>query len=269
MFESFHVSLHCFSRKVQYLTKGLTTRNIMPSINQDANSVQQKIIETASKLFMEHGCKKVTMDGIAAYMHISKRTIYEQFEDKESLLKACLDYHFSVVDKHVQMVKAQGVTSLFVTMVMLRYMMEFPLMYARAMDDIMVYYPKVKAYYDQTHPHQGVSKLTAELKESQSLGLIRAELNLEVVAFSMVYFAQMVNVDTQQLNMPKMRIVSETLFTYLRGMLTKEGFEQFSKKEQEIRRVLEHKEMYLMGDPTSSTTADRTTQIQGIENITK
>jgi AcrR family transcriptional regulator len=42
------------------------------------------------ELFAKKGCKTITMDDIAASLGISKRTIYENFTDKESLLEACL-----------------------------------------------------------------------------------------------------------------------------------------------------------------------------------
>ena len=51
------------------------------------------IIETATKLFMEHGVKTVTIDRIVKELRTSKRTIYSHFEDKVSLLTACLDVY--------------------------------------------------------------------------------------------------------------------------------------------------------------------------------
>lgn len=43
--------------------------------------------------FREKGVRSVTMDEIAAHAGISKRTLYEQFGDKEQLLIECLKYH--------------------------------------------------------------------------------------------------------------------------------------------------------------------------------
>ncbi len=38
------------------------------------------------KLFSDHGIKKVTMDDIAHYLHISKKTIYKQYSNKRELV---------------------------------------------------------------------------------------------------------------------------------------------------------------------------------------
>jgi AcrR family transcriptional regulator len=53
--------------------------------------VKQRIIEEASELFGRSGVKSITMDELARHLGISKRTIYENFKDKEALLIACID----------------------------------------------------------------------------------------------------------------------------------------------------------------------------------
>ncbi len=55
------------------------------------------IIETATKLFLQHGVKTVTIDKIVGELHTSKRTLYNHFPDKTQLLTACLAvYHQKV-----------------------------------------------------------------------------------------------------------------------------------------------------------------------------
>ena len=47
---------------------------------------RELIIEHAMKMFVNHGVKGVRMDDIAQELGVSKRTLYEMFEDKEELL---------------------------------------------------------------------------------------------------------------------------------------------------------------------------------------
>lgn len=49
--------------------------------------MKKKIINTASLLFLQYGCKNVTMDDIANEMSISKKTIYAHFKNKTALVK--------------------------------------------------------------------------------------------------------------------------------------------------------------------------------------
>lgn len=52
--------------------------------------IRDKILEEAGKLFIQNGIRVVTMDFIAQSMGISKRTIYENFKDKNDLLRTFL-----------------------------------------------------------------------------------------------------------------------------------------------------------------------------------
>lgn len=54
---------------------------------------KNRIIENAIELFRQKGCKSITMDDISVQNGISKRTLYELFKDKSSLLEECLVYH--------------------------------------------------------------------------------------------------------------------------------------------------------------------------------
>jgi AcrR family transcriptional regulator len=53
-------------------------------------SIQERILEGAATLFRTYGIKSVTMDQLASHLGISKRTIYENFNDKDDLLTGVL-----------------------------------------------------------------------------------------------------------------------------------------------------------------------------------
>lgn len=53
---------------------------------------KERIIEGAAGLFRLYGIKSVTMDSIAAHLGMSKRTIYENFSDKDDLLTGVLNW---------------------------------------------------------------------------------------------------------------------------------------------------------------------------------
>ena len=59
--------------------------------------MEKEIIEKASYLFLKYGYKSVTMDDLAEHMRISKKTIYECFGDKISLIRASVWYIFDEV----------------------------------------------------------------------------------------------------------------------------------------------------------------------------
>jgi TetR/AcrR family transcriptional regulator, cholesterol catabolism regulator len=52
---------------------------------------RERILQEASAQFMKYGIRSITMDDIAQNLSISKRTIYENFKDKNELLKSCME----------------------------------------------------------------------------------------------------------------------------------------------------------------------------------
>ena len=58
----------------------------MAVINEYRQTLQPLIIAEAEKLFRQRGIKSVTMEEISKTLHISKRTIYELYTNKENIL---------------------------------------------------------------------------------------------------------------------------------------------------------------------------------------
>ena len=64
------------------------------------------IIQTATKLFLRNGVKTVTIDRIVKELHTSKRTVYNHFKDKTSLLTACLaTYHLEIKKENDEIIE--------------------------------------------------------------------------------------------------------------------------------------------------------------------
>lgn len=54
--------------------------------NEYKKEVKAKILQLATTMFFQHGIRKVKMDDIATHLKISKRTLYEIYQNKEDLL---------------------------------------------------------------------------------------------------------------------------------------------------------------------------------------
>lgn len=73
----------------------------MPRIAKLQDETKQKIKEACIVLFNEKGLK-LTMDDIAQRCHISKKTMYLMFADKEALFLDMVDYIFDKIKKSEQ-----------------------------------------------------------------------------------------------------------------------------------------------------------------------
>ena len=71
---------------------------------------------TAFDLFSEHGIKNVSMDDIAHNASISKRTLYELFEDKETLLTECINLSYTKMRLSMKRLESEPITALEVAL---------------------------------------------------------------------------------------------------------------------------------------------------------
>ncbi len=55
-------------------------------------TIAEKILVQSAEMFIRSGIKAITMDDITRETGVSKRTIYENFKDKDDLLLACLNF---------------------------------------------------------------------------------------------------------------------------------------------------------------------------------
>ena len=60
------------------------------------NETRKAIMDAVVVLFNEKGMK-FTMDDISKQLHISKKTIYKEFDDKDELFYATVDYGFAAI----------------------------------------------------------------------------------------------------------------------------------------------------------------------------
>ena len=65
-----------------------------------AVDVRERIILESGELFGKYGIRSMTMDALAEEMGISKRTIYERFKDKDTLLMEVITYFKKQTNDH-------------------------------------------------------------------------------------------------------------------------------------------------------------------------
>jgi AcrR family transcriptional regulator len=86
---SFHRILPLFN------AENLKNQNSFHILAENLNTVEvrERILVESGLLFGKYGIKRMTMDSLAEEMGISKRTIYERFKDKDTLLLEVIRYY--------------------------------------------------------------------------------------------------------------------------------------------------------------------------------
>src|ERR1700722_17833635 len=106
--------------------------------------VQQQILKGAEELFFRYGLKSITMDDIARHLGMSKRTIYENYPTKDSIVSALLTAHrestITDIESHRKSAK-NAVEEIILTMQHLKSMSD--MMNPRLLFELKKFHPKV------------------------------------------------------------------------------------------------------------------------------
>lgn len=186
--------------------------------------VYEQVILVAAKLFQQQGIRSVTMDNIAHHLGMSKRTLYQMFADKETLLLACIKRHDDEVIERLEAVsnKTNNVLE-FLLLVFSIKMKELDDINPRFFDDLLKY-PEVIEHIRQ-HKKMKEEKSTNFLKKGVEQGVFRKEINFQIVArqlsscFDDVVENGLVN------EYSKREVFMNTIIPYVRGCATMKGIE--------------------------------------------
>ena len=196
------------------------------------------IIKKATELFVEHGVKSITISKIVSELHTSKRTIYNHFEDKTTLLKAVLAvYHAkvkaeneAVLDDSENVIEAMG-------RLLQKIIQRSHRVNPSFFNDILHYYPGLlNESYRETgnFAHQQMIDMATWGKED---GVFVEDLDIEVVGKTVLAMLKMLkdNAMFPVSKFSKERLTFGILVPYLKGLCTTKGKELVEIQEELFR----------------------------------
>jgi TetR/AcrR family transcriptional regulator, cholesterol catabolism regulator len=190
--------------------------------------IHERIIEEATRQFLQFGIRNVTMDGIASALGMSKRTVYETFKDKNELVHTCLDV---LKEKHRERNEQIISSSQNVVETIFSFMQEG----IKAMNsinpvffrDLEKLYPKAWDNLRTKNEKEALSLSQELLQKGISEGLFREEINIPIVA---KLFHQQMNLLADEKVFPRNEYNYSAVFqsltiNFMRGISTGKGIE--------------------------------------------
>lgn len=191
---------------------------------------KNRIIENAIELFRQKGCKSITMDDISVQNGISKRTLYEHFKDKSTLLEECLIHYSEEKRKVALKLKEESSNTL-------EYILSFQDYESRESDrtsslfrdEIKRYYPKVyentvervrkeQLRYTQLLIEEGIKE--GLFNEGVGLVHVKAQILTLLVGLNSYAISEHIKKDSDRLE-----IFLSSVVVYLKGLSTPKGRE--------------------------------------------
>lgn len=123
---------------------------------------KDRIIAESTDLFVRYGVKSVRMDDIASRLGVSKRTIYELFGDRESLIRTCVEYFYNRQERRYEarMASARNVIEEF--MLLLEDWENSVTVNMNFMSDLERFYPEIYRRISSERHRQGAEPTEAE-----------------------------------------------------------------------------------------------------------
>ena len=116
--------------------------------------LKERIVDTALRLFTDLGIKSVRMDDIASVCGISKRTLYEQFTDREHLVRQTIETYVKQQEAMLVGPMSRAENAIDEMWIMSGHGTEFKTSARNLMIDLLRFYPQifediVRKYYEQ------------------------------------------------------------------------------------------------------------------------
>lgn len=197
--------------------------------------LRERIVETAFEAFTAHGIKSITMDDIANSLGISKRTLYEVFSDKESLLEECILKEQKEGDDVIKEVLATSKNVLEVLLKCYQRSIEkFHITNKKFFEDIKKY---PKAYELLTRHRDHDSEETIRFfKTGVDQGIFRDDVNFSIVNLLVREQVDvLMNTDICK-KYSFLEVYESIMFTYLRGISTEKGARELETFIQDYRK---------------------------------
>lgn len=201
----------------------------MAEFNQYRQELRDKIIAYAMKEFYQRGVKAVKMDEISRGLHVSKRTVYEIFGDKEELLLAGLKQQQEEMRAELEQyarTQARNVIDIisFVYKNQMRRSEQVGVVFYEEIHKM----PRVLELLRSDHDQQRVESRRF-FETGVSEGLFRKDMNWEVlmdvghVVMEEIMHRQLYKVHTMQ------ELFDHYIMLIIRGFCTERGLEALDK----------------------------------------
>ena len=200
--------------------------------NLDNTTPEGPILEHGLDLFSQNGVKGFTVESLAKDLAMSKKTIYKFFPTKEILLQSILQHMTGILHGHFIRVLAQNVNPLdkFIR-VMDKVATSISRVPISRLSELKARFP---AIWEELEAFRMARRddFFAILKEGESQGLIRSNLDLEKVA---TLFMNIINQVFQPEFFLQNQLVPKDIIKlfrdiFLRGIVTEKGLKHIEEK---------------------------------------
>lgn len=187
--------------------------------------LSQRIIETAEKLYFDRGIKAVSMDDVCQQLGISKKTIYQVFKDKESLVKDVVFNHFEQIESEISRIEGKESHPIKQLLLTAEFAIEQLSKVNPVMNqDLKKYHPNIYTEMVSTRGAFIENHLLKNIQLGRELGCYRLNFNSDAIAqaFSLLLYATTDAISRGESKFQP-KIIDDIIVYHLRGITNEKG----------------------------------------------
>ena len=184
--------------------------------------LRERIIETSMRAFSAQGIRAVKMDDIARQLSISKRTLYELYENKETVLCEGVRYFHSKREQHMKELVQRGKSVIDIVLEAYRQRLEELRGTSSQFYDDLKKYPRVLEILEDNkrHNHQ---RFVDFLHRGVEEGYFRSDLDYDIVPLMFDAIGRYIMLRELYRQFDMEQVFKSLVFTSLRGICTAMG----------------------------------------------
>ncbi|MEA4840182.1 MAG: TetR/AcrR family transcriptional regulator [Bacteroidales bacterium] len=208
-------------------------------------NLRTNIKKTAAKLFLKYGLRSVSIDDICNELHISKKTFYTQFSQKEALIESVLMEHnekqLKKQENKYNPCQCEGNA--------IDQLMKVSEFHSSTKNDRFVnffydlnkYYPEIHKRMSQQNQEHIREYIRLNILTGIQENLFRSDIDIEsMTRFLSVQFITVMNLNTNKINKASLlRSIEFVMDVYVRVLCNKEGLEYYenllSQKSKQMK----------------------------------
>lgn len=185
-------------------------------------SLKNHITAAAITLFSRNGIKRVSMDDVARKANVSKRTLYEFFNDKESLLIEVLENIRTPFSELIDALDKNSETALEAMLMFNEKVMEKPTWLCEEFIEDVKRYPKALQIF-MDGKRRFLDKIIALLKRGEKESVFMSNVNYDIISLMAQYQFSKSAPSEVFTKYTHEEVHNTIFFIFLRGICTDRG----------------------------------------------
>lgn len=195
---------------------------IVKRARKDRSELRKRVLEQAIKVFFSQGIRNVHMDDIAASLSISKRTLYELFQDKKQLLLEVMCLQRNEMHAYMEEIASKAENALEVIFAFYKKKSSELCEMNPAFFRDLKKYPEVVEFLRQEQRNSDAEALE-HFQLGVRQGIFREDINFDIISKVMSVQLDVLVYSDLADNYPLAEIYSEITILHMRGITTEKG----------------------------------------------